>query len=113
MNVFFANETIIMHHANCPEFRRQKLIKEKMVVENISYCEAERYFKDKTYVGKDPRNFPRLPRQRMSNDNNKRIEVQDIRLLLKLQPSDSYRNAVLSGQKRKTPISPGYDRQNH
>ncbi|KAL3276316.1 hypothetical protein HHI36_024331 [Cryptolaemus montrouzieri] len=29
------------------------------------------------------------------------------------EPRDSYRNAVVSGQKRKTPISPGYGRQNH
>ncbi|KAL3276325.1 hypothetical protein HHI36_024383, partial [Cryptolaemus montrouzieri] len=28
-------------------------------------------------------------------------------------PRDSYRNAVVSGQKSKTPISPGYGRQNH
>ncbi|KAL3276272.1 hypothetical protein HHI36_023935 [Cryptolaemus montrouzieri] len=73
-----------------------------MAVENISYYEAEQYIRDETYAEKDPRNFPTLPRQRMSNDNDQRIE-----------PRDSYRNAVVSGQKSKTPISPGYGRQNH
>ncbi|KAL3271794.1 hypothetical protein HHI36_022264 [Cryptolaemus montrouzieri] len=86
---------------NCPEFRRQKLNKEKMGVENISYYEAEQYFRDKTYAGKDPRNFPTLPRQRMSDDNDKRMVVQDRRLLLNLQSRESYRNTVVSGQKRK------------
>ncbi|KAL3267603.1 hypothetical protein HHI36_024018 [Cryptolaemus montrouzieri] len=80
INAFFCKQDC--NHAstdrNCPKFRRQKLIKEKMAVENIPYYEAEQYIRDETYAEKDPRNFPTLPRQRMSNDNDQRIEGQDL-----------------------------------
>ncbi|XP_044753621.1 uncharacterized protein LOC123313023 [Coccinella septempunctata] len=96
----------------CPEYSRQKAIREKMAVDNLSYFEAEQFFRSNNLNTRNVQAFPALPSQSSRHSRAEVVEAPHRRLLLKT-PMKPYSNIVASPKKRKNPSSSGYDSEKH
>lgn len=96
----------------CPEYIRQKKIKEVMVLENISFFEANKKVR-KTYLV-NPQEFPSLKKPSNPLPVVDTISVTDRRQHTGYAPTLNYAAAASNSQnKRKSLESPGYDRMAH
>lgn len=98
----------------CPEFTRQKNIKETMSFANKSYYEAS-LLVPKTKKEEIPElnseNFPALGKY--ENDNSIQVDQRRSRALMEPSNNSSYRNIVQNSKKRKHNTNIGYNKEEY
>lgn len=108
------SEEHISTSKQCPEFERQKLIRQIMSFENLSFFDANTRIPKPTkneqrYIF-NPEQYPRLPKDQSENN----IQISQ-RRICSSQPIPTYSRVTRKRTKPSSPIEipPGYDQQAH